>query len=41
MRGVNVDMNGTEVTGVVLKNLEAIWGVGSMVGYWVENKQST
>ena len=34
-------MNGTEVTGVVLKNLEAIWGVGSMVGYWVENKQST
>ena len=34
-------MNGTDITGVVLKNLEAVLGVGSVVGCWVENKQST
>ena len=41
VRRVDVDMNGTDVAGVVLKNLEAVWGVGSMLGCWVENKQST
>ena len=41
VRGLDVDMYGTEVAGVVLKNLEAICGVGSVVGSWVENKQST
>ena len=38
---VDVDMNGTDVAAVVRKNLEAVWGVGSMLGCWVENKQST
>ena len=33
-------MNDNEVAGVMLKNLEAVWGVGSVVGCWVENKQS-
>ena len=41
VRRVDVDMNGTDVAGVVLKNLEAVWGVGSEVGCWVDNKQST
>lgn len=40
MHKVDVDVNGTEVAGVVLKNLEAVWGVGSVVGCWVKNKQS-
>lgn len=40
VRGVDVDMNDNEVAGVMLKNLEAVWGVGSVVGCWVENKQS-
>lgn len=39
VRGVDVDMNDNEVAGVMLKNLEAVWGVGSVVGCWVENKQ--
>ena len=41
VRRVDVDMNGTDVAGVVLKNLEAVWGVGSEVGCWVDNTQST
>lgn len=41
VRGLDVGMYSTEVAGVVLKNLEAICGVGSVVGSWVENKQST
>ena len=31
-------MNGTEFAGIMLKNLEAVCGVGSVVGCWVENK---
>ena len=38
---MDVDINGMDVAGVVLKNLEAVCGVGSMLGCWVENKQST
>ena len=41
VRRVDIDVNGTHIASVVLKNLEAVWGVGSMVGCWVENKQST
>ena len=37
VRRMDVDMNGTEVAGVMLKNLEIVWGVGSVVGCWVEN----
>ena len=40
-RGVGEEVNGTEVAGTILKNLEAVWGVGSLVGCWVENKMST
>lgn len=32
VRGVDIDMNGTEVAGIILKNVEAVWGVGSVVG---------
>ena len=39
VQGVDVDMKGTEVMGVIFKNLEAVWGQGSVVGCWVENKQ--
>ena len=40
VRGVGEEVNGTEVAGTILKNLEAVWGVGSLVGCWVENKMS-
>ena len=40
VRGVGEGVNGTEVAETVLKNLEAVWGVGSIVGCWVENKMS-
>ena len=40
VRGVEEEVNGTEVARTVMKNLEAVWGVGSMVGCWVENKVS-
>ena len=40
VRGVGEEVNGTEVAGTILKNLEAVWGVGSLVGCWVENKLS-
>ena len=40
VRGVGEEVNGTEVAGTLLKNLEAVWGVGSLVGCWVENKMS-
>ena len=39
-RGVGEEINGTEVAGTILKNLEAVWGVGSLVECWVENKMS-
>ena len=41
VRGVGEEVNGTEVARTVMKNLEAVWGVGSLVGCWVENKMST
>ena len=40
VRGVDEGTNGTEVPKVILKKLEAVWGVGSLVGCWVENKMS-
>ena len=40
VRGVGEEVNGTEVAGTILKNLESVWGVGSLVGCWVENKMS-
>ena len=40
VRGVGEEVNGMEVAGTILKNLEAVWGVGSLVGCWVENKMS-
>ena len=40
VRGVGEEVNGTEVTATILKNLEAVWGVGSLVGCWVENMMS-
>ena len=40
VRGVGEGVNGTEVAETVLKNLEAVWGVGSIVGCWVENQMS-
>ena len=30
--GVGQETNGSEVAKVILKNLEAVWGVGSLVG---------
>ena len=40
VRGVGEEVNGTEVARTVMKNLEVVWGVGSLVGCWVENKVS-
>ena len=40
VRGVGEETNGSEVATLILKNLEAVWGVGSLVGCWVENKMS-
>ena len=40
VRGVNEGVHGSEVAKVVLRNLEAVWGVGSLVGCWIENKLS-
>ena len=40
VRGVDEVTNGSEVAKVVSKNLEAVWGVGSLIGCWVENKMS-
>ena len=40
VKGVGEEVNGTEVARTVKRNLEAVWGVGSLVGCWVENKIS-
>ena len=40
LRGVGEEVNGTEVAGTIMNNLEAVWGVGSLVGCWGENKMS-
>ena len=40
VRGVDEGVNGTIVAGTIMKNLEAVWGVGSLVGCSVENKMS-
>ena len=32
LRGVGEETNGSEVATVIVKNLEAVWGVGSLVG---------
>ena len=33
-------VNGSEVAKVALRNLESVWGVGSLVGCRIENKLS-
>ena len=38
VRGVKLEVNGSDVARTILRNLEAVWGVGSVVGCWVENK---
>ena len=38
--GVELEVNGSDVARMILRNLEAVWGVGSVVGCWVENKLS-
>ena len=40
VRGVELEVNGSDVARTILRNLEAVWGVGSVVGCWVENKLS-
>ena len=40
VRGVDKGVNGSEVAKVVLRNLEAVWGVGSLFGCWIENNQA-
>ena len=40
VRGVELEVNGSDVAMMILRNLEAVWGVGSVVGCWVENKLS-
>ena len=40
VHGVELEVNGSAVARMILRNLEAVWGVGSMVGCWVENKLS-
>ena len=36
--GVELEVNGSDVARMILRNLEAVWGVGSVVGCSVENK---
>ena len=38
--GVDEGLNGSEGAKVVFRNLEAVWGVGSLVGCWIKNKLS-
>ena len=40
VRGVGEEVNGTEVAGTIMKNLEVVWGVGSLVRCWVQNKMT-
>ena len=40
LRGVELKVNGSDVARMILRNLEAVWGVGSVVACWVENKLS-
>ena len=40
VRGVDEGVNSTMVAGTIMKNLDPVWGVGSRVGCWVENKMS-
>ena len=40
VRGVELEVNGSDVARMISRNLEAVWGVGSVVGCWVENKLS-
>ena len=40
VRGVELEVNGSDVARMILRNLEEVWGVGSVVGCWVENKLS-
>ena len=41
VRGVELEVNGSGVARMILRNLEAVLGVGVEVGCWVENKLST
>ena len=40
VRGVELEVNDSDVVRMILRNQEAVWGVGSVVGCWVENKLS-
>ena len=40
VHGVELEVNGSDVATMILRNLEAVWEVGSVVGCWVENKLS-
>ena len=40
LRVVVEDTNGSEVAKVILKKLEAVWGLGSLVACWVKNTMS-
>ena len=35
VRGVDLEVNGSDVARMISRNLEAVWGVGSVVGCWV------
>ena len=41
VRGVELEVNGSGVARMILRNLEAVLGVGAVVECWVENKLST
>ena len=40
VRGVELEVNGSDVARMIFRNLEALWGVDSMVECWVENQLS-
>ena len=40
VRGVGEEVNGTVVARTMMRNLEAVWGVRSLFGCWVEDKMS-
>ena len=37
---VEQEVKGSDVVKMILRNLGAVWGIGSVVGCWVENKLS-
>ena len=37
---IKLEVNGSDVGRIILRNLEVVWGVGSVVGRWVKNTLS-